>query len=103
MVQSTEVFVGIDVSKTRNAVAVADGERGGEVRYLGEVDAGEDSVPRLGVDFDEGAPDAEDRTQARLSARQCALACDLRGEGRKLPYVQIRRPGRFHGAVSPPA
>ena len=32
MEQSTEVFVGIDVAKARNAVAIADGERGGEVR-----------------------------------------------------------------------
>ncbi len=37
MAQSIEVFVGIDVSKIRNAIAIADGERGGEVRYLGEV------------------------------------------------------------------
>jgi transposase len=44
---STEVFVGIDVAKARNAVAVADGERGGEVRYLGEVDASEESMRRL--------------------------------------------------------
>ncbi len=43
----TEVFVGIDVAKTRNAVAIADGERGGEVRYLGEVDASEESMRRL--------------------------------------------------------
>ncbi len=35
MEHSTEIFVGIDVSKLRNAIAVADGERGGEVRYLG--------------------------------------------------------------------
>jgi transposase len=40
---STEIFVGIDVAKTRNAVAVADGERGGEIRYLGEVHASEES------------------------------------------------------------
>lgn len=33
-----EVFVGIDVAKPRNAIAIADGERGGEVRFLGEVD-----------------------------------------------------------------
>jgi hypothetical protein len=33
----TEVFVGIDVAKARNAIAIADGERGGEVRFLGEV------------------------------------------------------------------
>lgn len=42
--QSTEVFVGIDVAKARNAIAVADGERGGEVRFLGEVDASELSM-----------------------------------------------------------
>jgi transposase len=44
---STEIFIGIDVAKSRNAVAIADGERGGEVRYLGEVDASEDSMRRL--------------------------------------------------------
>ena len=47
MAQSTEVFVGIDVSKIRNAIAIADGERGGQVRYLGEVDASEESMRRL--------------------------------------------------------
>lgn len=47
MGHSTEVFVGIDASKMRNAIAVADGERGGEVRYLGEVDASAESVRRL--------------------------------------------------------
>jgi hypothetical protein len=31
----TEAFVGIDTSKSRNAIAIADGGRGGEVRYLG--------------------------------------------------------------------
>jgi len=45
--RSTEVYVGIDVAKVRNAVAIADGERGGEVRYLGELDAGEESMRRL--------------------------------------------------------
>ena len=44
---ATEVFVGIDVAKERNAIAVADGERGGEVRYLGEVDASSESMRRL--------------------------------------------------------
>ena len=47
MEHSTEVFVGIDVAKARNAVAIADGERGGEVRYLGEVDSSEESMRRL--------------------------------------------------------
>jgi len=47
MEHSTEVFVGIDVAKARNAIAVADGERGGEVRFLGEVDASHESMRRL--------------------------------------------------------
>jgi transposase len=53
---NTEVFVGIDVAKARNAVGVADGERGGEVRYLGEIDASEESmrhfVKRLASKYD---------------------------------------------------
>ena len=43
----TEVFVGIDVAKSRNVVAIADGERGGEVRFLGEVDASPDAMRRV--------------------------------------------------------
>jgi hypothetical protein len=38
MDQHIDVFVGIDVAKSRNAIAIADSERGGEVRYFGEVD-----------------------------------------------------------------
>lgn len=39
----TEVFIGIDVAKVRNAIEVADGERGGDVRFIGEVDASPDA------------------------------------------------------------
>ena len=42
-----EAFVGIDAAKARNAVAVAEGGRGGEVRYLGEVDAAEPGMRRI--------------------------------------------------------
>jgi transposase len=41
-----DVFVGIDVAKSRNAIAIADSERGGEVRYFGEVDAAPDAMRR---------------------------------------------------------
>jgi transposase len=44
---STEVCGRVDVAKVRNAVAIADGERGGEARYLGDVDASEESMRRL--------------------------------------------------------
>ena len=47
MDQSSEIFVGIDVSKARNATAIAEGGRDGEVRYLGEVEASEEGTRRL--------------------------------------------------------
>ncbi len=34
----SEAFVAIDTSKLRNAVAIAEGGRTGEVRFLGEID-----------------------------------------------------------------
>ncbi|MBB4860754.1 transposase [Novosphingobium chloroacetimidivorans] len=43
----TDVFVGIDVAKARNAIAVADGERGGEMRFVGKVDAATESMRRV--------------------------------------------------------
>lgn len=45
--EHSEVYVGLDVSKARHAVAVADGGRQGEVRYLGEIDADPASVRRM--------------------------------------------------------
>jgi transposase len=38
MTDHSEAFVAFDVSKLRNAVAIADGGRAGEVRFLGEID-----------------------------------------------------------------
>jgi transposase len=43
----TEAFVGIDTSKSCNAIAIADGGRGGEVRYLGEFSATEAAIRKL--------------------------------------------------------
>jgi transposase len=43
----TDVFVGIDVAKSRNAITIADNERGGEVRYFGEADAAPDVMRRV--------------------------------------------------------
>lgn len=42
-----EVFVGIDVAKARNAIALAEGGREGEVRYFGEVDASAENMRRI--------------------------------------------------------
>ena len=52
----TQAFVGIDVAKARNAIAVAESERGGEVRFVGEVDASEEcmrrTLKRIAVKYD---------------------------------------------------
>lgn len=42
-----EVFVGIDAAKARNAIALAEAGRGGEIRFLGEVDASPESMRRI--------------------------------------------------------
>lgn len=47
MEHPTEVFIGIDVAKARNAIAIADGGRDGEVRFFGEVDASLDAMRRI--------------------------------------------------------
>jgi hypothetical protein len=47
MVTKTEAFIGIDAAKLRNAVAVAEEGRDGEIRYLGEVDSSPESMRRL--------------------------------------------------------
>ena len=47
MAHHSEALIGIDTSKLRNAVAIAEGGRGGEVRYLGEIDTTEGAVRKL--------------------------------------------------------
>jgi transposase len=43
----SEVFVGIDTSKARNAIAIAEGGREGEVRFFGEIEASEAAVTKF--------------------------------------------------------
>src|SRR5215216_3108795 len=47
MAEVREAFSGIDAAKLRNAVAIADAGREGEVRFLGEVDASPEGMRRL--------------------------------------------------------
>jgi transposase len=47
MADYSEVFVGLDTSKLRNAVAIAEGGRNGEVRYLGEIENTEAATSKL--------------------------------------------------------
>ena len=43
----SEAFVGIDTSKLKNAIAIAQGGRGCEVRYLGEIDTTDAATRKL--------------------------------------------------------
>jgi transposase len=43
----SEAFVGIDTSKLKNAVAIAESGRGGEVRYWGEIATTEAATRKL--------------------------------------------------------
>lgn len=47
MKNNSEAFIGLDVSKSRYAVAVADSGRAGEVRYYGEIESVGEAVRRL--------------------------------------------------------
>lgn len=45
--QGKEAFIGLDVSKLHNAVAIADAGRHGEIRYLGEFDNTQEATRKL--------------------------------------------------------
>lgn len=47
MADYREVFVGIDVAKLKNAIAVAESGLEGEIRFWGEVDASDASMRRV--------------------------------------------------------
>ena len=47
MGEYSEAFVAFDVSQTKHAVAIADGGRGGEVRFLGDISSSPAAVERL--------------------------------------------------------
>src|SRR5580700_7105704 len=47
MEEYSEVFIGLDTSKLKMSVAVADGERNGEVRFFGEISAEPASVSSM--------------------------------------------------------
>lgn len=47
MDEHSEVFIGLDTSKLKISVAVADGERNGEVRFFGDISAERSSVASM--------------------------------------------------------
>ena len=47
MLEYSEAFIGIDAAKSRNAIAIAEAGREGEIRYLGEVEATPQSMRKV--------------------------------------------------------
>jgi transposase len=47
MGEYSEAFVGIDVAKSRHAIAIAEAGREGEIRHLGEVGATLQSMRKM--------------------------------------------------------
>lgn len=47
MDNTSEAFVGLDTSKLRNAVAIAESGRDGEVRFFGEIDNTPGAITKL--------------------------------------------------------
>ena len=47
MIKHSEVFVAFDTSKLRNAVAIAEAGRAGEVRFLGEIENTAEATTKL--------------------------------------------------------
>jgi hypothetical protein len=50
MQQDSEVYVGLDTSKLKISVALAEAGRDGEVRFLGDIDSAPEAVERLSSD-----------------------------------------------------
>lgn len=47
MTEDNVFYVGVDVSKARHAIAIAEGGRNGEVRYFGEIEGMTKAVAKI--------------------------------------------------------
>jgi len=83
----SEAFVAFDTSKSRNAVAIAEGGRGGEVRFLGEI---------------ENTPAATDKLVRKLAGKYARLTfCYEAGPTGYGLYRQITAMGQTCMVVAP--
>lgn len=95
MKEHSEVFVGLDVSKLKISVAVAEGGRGGEVRFFGDIDSSPAAVAalikklakagtRLGFCYEAGPTGYELHRQIIAAGHDCAVVA---------PSLIPKRPG----------
>jgi len=69
MKEHSELFIGLDVSKLKTSVALAEDGRNGEVRFFGDIDASPTAIAALA---------------AKLAKRGGAAAFLLRGRADRL-------------------
>src|SRR5579864_2575621 len=87
MKEYSEAFVGFDTAKRKHALAVAEGGRGGEVRYLGEID---------------GSPATVEKVIGKLAKRHAKLhVCYEAGPTGYGLYRQIKALGHDCAVVAP--
>lgn len=87
MQQDSKIYVGLDTSKLKISVAVAEAGRGGEVRFIGDIDS---------------EPDAVERLVAKLAKRHQQLAfCYEAGPTGYGLHRQITRLGHECAVVAP--
>ena len=88
MGEYSEAFVAFDVAKTKHAVAIADGGRSGEVRFVGEIASSPAAVERL-------IRKLADRLASCISATRRdrpAMGCIARWWRSAMPAWWSRRP-----------
>jgi len=56
MKEHSELFIGLDVSKLKTSVALAEDGRDGEVRFFGDIDASPASIAALAANSDSIRP-----------------------------------------------
>lgn len=95
MREHSELFIGLDVSKLKISVAVAEGGRNGEVRFFGDIDAGPASIAALVKKlakrgavlhfcYEAGPTGYDDYRQIRALGHECAVVA---------PSLIPKRPG----------
>jgi hypothetical protein len=92
--QHIRAFIGIDTSKWRNAVAVAEEGRDGDVRYLGEIDTTEAATPptvTILMSAMQSMPAGVDDRASVAGFRHCRRGSSLEHDPR---HVAVVAPGR---------
>src|SRR5438270_893495 len=102
MEKYSEAFVGFDTAKKKHAVAIADGGRDGEVRYLGEINSTPATVEKmivklakrhakLHVCYEAGPTGYGLYRQVKALGHECIVVAPSCRAGRWRPWLRLFR------------